>query len=150
MVERSKDYALIKHLATHPAIFPHICDDYFDNPETWSPIENEYAYNLIAKDDNGAFGFGIFIPRTMSCYEAHLGFMPKSYGSQAIEAFKEMLMWIWTYTTAARVVGDIPVENRKAIKFCERIGCERYGFNPRSTLRKGVLQDQVCLGISRP
>jgi len=149
-IERTRDFQLLKRLATDPAIFPHVSDDYFRDPEIWQPPRAEFIVNLVATDSEGAFGFGIFIPRTLSNYEAHLGFLPRSYGEKALTAFKEMLAWIWASTTAARVTGEIPIENRAAIRFCERAGCERYGFNPASRLIGGILRDQVCMGISRP
>lgn len=149
-IERTRDFKLLKRLATDPAIFPWIHDDYFRDPRIWQPPQAEFIVNLVAIDDAGAFGFVIFMPRTLSCYDAHLGFLPRSYGAKALAAFKEMLDWVWQNTTAARLVGEIPVENRRAIAFSERAGFERYGFNPASTLRGGILRDQVCLGISKP
>lgn len=141
---------MIRQLATDPAIFPLISDDHFSDPETWEPPHETHVVNLLARDAMGFFGFGIFIPRTLDCHEAHLGFLPRSYGARALLAFQEMLAWIWRNTKAARIVGEIPIENRRAIAFSERAGFERYGFNPASTLRGGILHDQVCLGISRP
>lgn len=149
-IERSRDFGLLKKLATDPAIFPHICDDYFSDPEIWQPPRDAFIVNLIARDYAGAFGFGIFAPRTLACYEAHLGFLPRSYGDKALTSFKAMLAWVWKNTTAARIVGEIPIENRRAIAFAKRAGFKRYGLNPASKLRGGVLRDQICLGMSRP
>ena len=149
-IERTRDFKLLKRLATDPAIFPFVHDDYFQDPRIWQPPRAEFIVNLIATDDAGAFGFGIFMPRTLSCYDAHLGFLPRSYGAKALTAFREMLDWTWQHTTAARITGEIPVENRRAISFARRAGFCRYGLNPASSLRGGILRDQVCLGISRP
>lgn len=148
-IERSRDYAAIKQLATAPAIFPHINDDYFTDPEIWQPPRNEFIVYLIAKDPEGPFGFGAFAPRNLACYDAHFGFLPRSYGAAALLAWREMFRWIWQHTTAARIVGEIAADNLRAIRFCEAAGCERYGVNVRSKLRGGRLVDQVCLGISK-
>jgi RimJ/RimL family protein N-acetyltransferase len=147
---RSKDYAAIRALATDPAIYPHIADDYHPNPDKWRPVESDFVIHLLARNDQGLFGFGIFQPRTWACYEAHFGFLPRSYGEVSLKAFKEMLAWMWKHTTAARIVGEIDVENRRAIAFALRAGCERYGYNPKSYLKGGRLRDRVCLGISKP
>ena len=48
-----------------------------------------------------------------------------------------------------RLVGEVPRNNHLGIRFARRAGFEFYGINKRSTLRGGVLLDQVCLGISK-
>lgn len=150
MIERSKDAARIKTLVGHPSVFPHVTDDFYRDPEKWEPSTSDLVMNLIASDARGDFGFGIFLPRTWSCYEAHMGFLPRSYGPQAIAAFSEMLDWVWSHSKAVRIVGEICQENRKAIKFAMNAGFQPYGVNQKSRLRGGVYRDQVCLGISRP
>ena len=149
-IERTYDGALLKKLATDPAIFPHVSDDYTANPLEWQPLLSELVVNLIAKDDEGAFGFGIFLPRTHSCYEVHVGFLPRSYGKKSLTAFLVMLSWMWKRTKVARIVGEISLENKRAIAFAKKAGFRVYGLNLKSRLRGGVLRDQVCLGISRP
>ena len=148
-VVRSYNYAAIRALACHPAIFRDVSDDFFPRPEDWRPIESEQVVYLLASD-SAPFGFGIFIPDTFTCYKAHIGFLPRSYGKQAIGAFREMLGWMWANSTAARIVGEVCEENRRAIRFAVNAGFEQYGVNVKSRLRGGVLRDQVCLGISRP
>jgi hypothetical protein len=150
MIERSTNTAVIKALATHPTVFPYVSDDFFPDPEAWQPPESETIVYLLAKDAEGFFGFGAFIPENLSCWKAHMGFLPRSYGVPAIEAFGEMLAWMWKHTTAARIVGEICQENRRAIQFAVRSGFEPYGVNRKSRLRGGILRDQVCLGISKP
>jgi len=149
-IDRSRDYALIKSLAIHPAIFPHISDDFTCDPQKWQPPENELIRYLIASDDQGAFGFGIFLPENSACWKAHFGFLPRSYGAKALTSFKAMLRSIWATTPAARIVGEICRDNRRAIRFAERAGCEIYGVNSKSIVRGGTLRDLVCLGISKP
>lgn len=150
LVERTRDYQLVRKLATDPAIFPHICDDYTRDPAKWSPIESELVCYLVAKDHRGAFGFGIFIPDTWTCWKAHCGFLPRSYGAISQASFKEMLRWMWANTKAARIVGEVCEENRRAVQFALRAGFMAYGVNRGSRLRGGILRDQVCLGISKP
>lgn len=150
MVERTWDLAELKRLVTDPSIFPHVSDDYYSDPKTWEPPQSDDIVYLVAKDSEGLYGFGVFIAHTRSCFEAHLGFLRRAYGPAAHQAFQEMLQWIWERTTAARIVGEICADNKLAIKFAQNCGFTQYGINPKSRLRGGVLQDQVCLGISRP
>lgn len=150
VVFRSRDFKAIRALALHPRIFPHICDDYSNDPKAWKPTENEQVITLLAKDGKGIFGFGVFIPQTHMQYGSHMGFLPRSYGNLALASFKEMIGWMWRETKARRLVGEVPRSNHLGIRFARRAGFEFYGINKRSTLRGGVLLDQVCLGISKP
>ncbi len=149
VIERSTDYELIKSLCIHPSIFPHICDDFTSDPRKWEPSRNEQVVYLIAKDREGAFGFGIFVPSNWVCYAAHVGFLPRSYGPQALGHFKAMIAWMWVHTKACRLNGEVCRENRRAIRFAMRAGFVPYGINPKSKLRGGILVDQVCLGLSK-
>lgn len=147
---RTRDFSAIRALCTHPRIFPSISDDYTKDAKTWKPIESELVIYLLASDEKGPFGFGIFIPQTHVQYGAHTAFLPRSYGADARHSFEHMIEWMWTKTTARRIVGEIVRENKLAIRFARRAGFEIYGINERSYLRGGVLRDQVCLGISKP
>ena len=147
---RSRDYAAIRALATHPRIFPHVCDDFTSNPDEWKPIESELVTYLLATDNEGPFGFGIFIPDTWACWKSHTGFLPRSYGVVALTAFKEMLAWMWANSQARRLVGEIERGNTLAIRFASRAGFQIYGINRQSFLKGGELRDRVCLGISKP
>lgn len=141
---------MIRELATHPSIFPHVHDDYFPYPEDWKPIESDIVRYLLAADEKAPFGMGIFIPDTNTCWKAHVGFLPHSYGPLALTSFNLMLDWMWKNSTAERIIGEIPSQNRRAIQFAKRAGFEEYGVNVKSTRRGGELLDQVCLGISKP
>jgi RimJ/RimL family protein N-acetyltransferase len=149
-VERTFDLPLVRQLATDPSIFPHVSDDHHPDPASWQPLESEIVRYLVASDDRGGFGFGVFIPDTWTTWKAHIGFLPRSYGEQAHTSFRKMLDWMWQNTTARRIVGEICVENRKALHFAKRCGFREYGVNEKSRLKGGVLVDQVCLGISKP
>lgn len=150
MIERIRDPKLVQMLATHPSIFKHVSDDWVKRPEDWvAPVSDSIVY-LVASDEEIFFGFGAFFPQTWTCYQAHMGFLPCSYGEQSLSSFKSMLGWMWENSTASRIIGEIPVQNRTAIAFAINAGFERYGVNVKSRLRGGVLVDQVCLGISKP
>jgi hypothetical protein len=150
VLERTRDTALIRSIALHPSIFPWVHDDHTKDPARWQPMLGTHVFNLVARDRDGYFGLGMFIARTHTCFDSHIGFLPRSYGIQALSAFRLMLGWMWEHTPAARLVGEIDVDNRRAIRFAERAGFRQYGLNEKSRLRDGVLRDQVCMGISRP
>ena len=147
---RSRDYAALRRLATDPAIFPHISDDFTSDPKQWKPLESDVIVHLVAQDEHGPCGFGVFIPDTWVCWRAHVAFLPRAYGGDALSSFRKMLGWMWEQTEARRIVGEIRRDNTLAIRFVRRAGFEIYGINRRSYLKNGVLVDQMCLGISKP
>lgn len=149
-VFRTRDYKAIRELATHPRIFSQICDDFTDDAKKWKPIESENVCYLLASDRQGPFGFGVFIPDTWACWKTHIGFLPRSYGGDALASFKKMLGWMWAYTEARKIVGEVCRENKLAIRFARNAGFSIYGINGKSYLQGGVLRDRVCLGISKP
>ena len=108
---RSRDYAAIRALCVHPKIFPLIADDFHPDPKTWVMPENDQIVYLLASDDEGPFGFGIFHPRNLACWAGHFGFLPRGYGADARKSFQRMLQWMWENTTAQKVVGEIVREN---------------------------------------
>ncbi len=149
---RTRDARLVRELATDPAIFPYIADDFFKQPEQWHvpDLNNEFLRCYAASDEDGPYGFGIFIAEKHTHWKAHIGFLPRAYGEKAILAFKEMISRMWKETSAQRITGEVSQENRRAIKFAVNAGFKEYGVNEKSLLRGGVLRDQVCLGISKP
>ena len=150
VISRSRDYLAIKRLAIHPRVFPYLSDDFTSDPKQWEPIFSEQVIYLLAKDADGVFGLGVFIPQTHAQYGAHLAFLPRSYGRLARSSFEQMLGWMWKNSTARRLVGEIERSNTLAIRFARKAGFEIYGINRRSKLKGGVMVDQVALGISKP
>ena len=149
-VFRSRDYAAIRALCVDPKIFPMIADDFHADPKTWVMPQSENIVYLLASDEKGPFGFGIFHPINLACWSGHFGFLPRGYGADAPKSFTRMLGWMWENTTAQKVVGEIVRENVLAIRFARSVGFEFYGVNKKSFLRGGVLRDQLCFGIVRP
>ena len=52
------------------------------------PTENEQVITLLAKDAEGIFGFGAFIPQTHIQYGSHMGFLPRSYKRSGVVEFQ--------------------------------------------------------------
>jgi Acetyltransferase (GNAT) domain len=148
-VARTFDYAGIRAIALHPAVYPSISDD-FSDPDSWAVPEGEQYVYLIASDATQPLGFGAFLPRNVVLAEAHVCFLPPGRGAPAVLAFRDMLDWVWQNTKYRRIVGEIARDNRAAIHFVQRCGFEAYGINRGSKLRGGKLVDQVALGISKP
>jgi hypothetical protein len=143
----SSDFAKIRELCLHPRIYPHITDDF--SSKDFKMGENPNVRYLLCRDDEGVFGFVIFIAITGACWGAHVAFLPRAYGAGARRAFQLAIEWMWANTAARRITGEILRTNTLAIRFARSAGFQMYGINKKSKLIGGVMRDQVCMGISK-
>jgi RimJ/RimL family protein N-acetyltransferase len=149
-IERSTDYALIRGIMTHPAIYQHLTDDASPAAEDFRPIENDGLWYLVAWEGNELLGLWMLVPHNAVCWEIHTALLPDAWGTQARRAAVVMLDWVWRNTPCRRIVTNVPADNRLAFHFALEAGMEPYGTNEASFLKNGRLFDQICLGISRP
>jgi RimJ/RimL family protein N-acetyltransferase len=148
--ERTKDYALVKEIATHPAIYPFISDDYSPSPNDFKPFEDDAIWYVLVKDGDELLGMWMFAPENAICWQVHTCLLPNAYGKRAKQAALEMANWIWTNTTCLRLITSVPEYNRQASIFARWAGMEEYGRNPESYMKTGILHDQILLGMSNP
>ena len=148
--ERSTDYALIRGILTHKSVFPHLCDDFSPAAVDYRPIESDAIWYLVAWDGNALLGLWMLVPQNGICWEIHTALLPHAWGDRAHRAAIAVQDWIWQNTPCRRIVTNVPTDNRVAYRFAIAAGMEVYGTNEASFLKNGRLQDQICLGISRP
>lgn len=148
---RTYNYELARSIMTHARVYPHITDDYSPNVNSYRPLENEALwYVLVSGDEGELLGLFLFVPENAICWSVHTCLLPKAWGPMARRAGREMAGWIWENTLCHRIVTSVPESNRLALEFAVACGMTEYGRNEKSILKGGKLQDQVCLGISRP
>ena len=148
--ERSEDWKLIRAIATHPRVWDAISDDYTPHKEGWEPIKHSAVWYVLVKDGDELLGMFTFVPENAICWKVHTCMLPCAYGPTAQRAAKGIIQWIWEHTKCVRIITDVPAYNQLALRYAERADLERYGVNPRSYMKRGVLQDQILLGISKP
>lgn len=149
MFHRTRDYKLIGEIMRHKAIYRHISDDFSPAAEQFRPIESDGLFYLLVKEDKEVLGLFLFHPENHICWKVHTCLLPKTWGEKAKQAGIGAREWIFANTPCQRIVTDVPVINRLALKFAIACGFERFGFNPSSFKKNGVLQDQVLLGVSK-
>jgi RimJ/RimL family protein N-acetyltransferase len=149
--QRTFDYELVRRIATDPKNWPTISDDFSGPREQWQPRRSlDVWYVLPLLDDLTAIGLFVFYPENTVCWRAHVCISPQYFGPPARQAFRECFAWLWERTDCRRIIGSVPLSNSLAIAFALHCGMEKFGVNPRSTMRGGKLEDQVLLGISKP
>jgi RimJ/RimL family protein N-acetyltransferase len=149
-IERSKDYALIREIMTHPGVYRHLTDDFSPRAVEFHPLESEALWYLVVWDGNELLGLWMLHPQNGICWEIHTALLPDAWGDKGHRAAKVALEWIWTHTPCRRIVTNVPEDNRLAFRFALAAGMTAYGVNRASFQKNGRLLDQACLGISRP
>ena len=147
--ERSQDYTLIRQIITHPAIWPHVSDDYTPKPEEWKPAENDSVWYVLVYDGGELLGLWTFIPETAICWKVHTCLLPCAWGYRSRIAARQMAEWIFANTACLRIITDVPEYNRHALKFAKDAGMHEFGYNAASYMKNGILHGQHLLGISK-
>ena len=148
-IERSKDYELIRRIATHRLVYSFISDDFSPKAEDYKPIESDELFYVVIHDDSELMGMFVLVPENHVCAKVHTCLLPQAYGDRARQCAKEAIQWAWANTTLERIITDIPDNNRRALKFSNDVGFKVYGVNPKSFMKNGILRDQVLMGVSK-
>lgn len=152
--ERTTDPEVIRIIMLEPHIYSASRDDFMplwrDAREQWQPIMHEQILYMLVRDGAETLGLWIFAPESKCMMKVHTCLLPAAYGDRASQAAKEMAQWFWENTENERLITDVPVFNRHALKFAEKAGMKRFGVNPKSFKRDGRFWDVIMLGMSRP
>lgn len=147
--ERTADYALVKHVITHPKIWPHAVDDFACSPEQWEPTQSELVWYVLVKDGAEVLGLFMLVQENAICWKVHTCLLPTAWGQRAKLAAREGVQWVWTNTPCLRLVTDVPEYNTLALRFAHMGGMTQFGVNLKSYMKSGRLQDVILLGISK-
>jgi RimJ/RimL family protein N-acetyltransferase len=144
-IGRTRDMVLVRAILAHPAIWPHIHEDGTEEPE---PLDLDGFHWLLVDDGRPA---GVFLahPRGAACWEVHTCLLPRTWGAAAAGAAQLLLEHLFDVVGCDKVVTNVPAYNRPALRFAKASGMRAEGTNHASFLRKGVLEDQIMLGITR-
>lgn len=147
-LERTYDYQLLNTLLRDSGLHYWISDDFSPTPEEAKVAEHPDLWYVLARDDeDDIMGFWRLSPQTAICWELHT-VMPLK--GKAIEAIKELFLWLWKRTSITRIVTNVPSFNRVALRFARRVGFEQYGVNEKSYRKSGIDYDQFLFGVTRP
>lgn len=147
-IQQMNDGELIRLIITEPHVYPYVTDDYSPAPEDYRPPEAP-AY-MVASDEDTLLGLFALTATSGAIVEVHTCLLPAAYGDKAVEAANLVAEWVWANTKFNRIITNVPVINRIAMRFAERAGMKQFGVNEKSFLKHGVYHDQVMLGLTRP
>jgi RimJ/RimL family protein N-acetyltransferase len=145
--EVTTDYPLIHQIITDPSVFDWVVDD-AGAESLHFPL---YPTYLLVKESGKPVGFWVFVSKGAICAECHVCLLPEARGKQRSDPiFQGMLSWLWANTRIERLIGEIPVHNRRAMEYVRRNGMKAYGSNPGAWLKNGQRWDMLCVGLTRP
>ena len=149
-LERTLDYGLIRTIMTHPAVYPHISDDFGAAPENFWPMESPALFHLLVWD--GEELLGLFITHSINplLWEVHHCLLPNARGRRAREAGKAYLAWLWENTQAATVFGLTPANNTLALRYARGLGFTEIGRLTGCYLQRSERHDLLIFGRHRP
>lgn len=145
IVERSHDMATVRAILSHPAVWPHIHDDGATEPD---PLDHEGLIWLMVSNPEPT-GCFLFHAHNSVTFEVHTCLTPALWGPKAREAARLAREWIFTNTSAQKLITHVPAYNAVALRFALHNGFVREGLNRASFLRGGELLDQHLLGLTK-
>ena len=148
MIERTKNWGLIKRIITDKSVYSKASEDKSPKPEDYEPVKDDRVYYLLAKNGMDILGLFVVTPENGVCYKVHTCLLPHSYGEKATVAAKELVEWVFQNLDCKRLITEVPEFNKLALKFALRSGMEKYGFNEKSWLKDGHLYGITLLGIT--
>jgi RimJ/RimL family protein N-acetyltransferase len=133
---------------TNPRVWPWITDDYCGSPEDFAPVNHPSMWYVLARDGSTLLGLWLFIQDTHRAWIVHTCLLPKHGFRRAREAALELTRWIWANTPCRRIITQVPVCNRMALKFALDVGFKQFGVDEASFDKNGRVWDRIYLGIT--
>jgi RimJ/RimL family protein N-acetyltransferase len=155
VVHRTQDMALVKKLATHPAIYPHIIDDGCPkNPANWHPIDSSNRYYLIPwlislSNDPVPMGIIAFYPLNHVLFEAHIFLLPEFQGKATDSICLKTISWMFANSPCQKIMAFIPTTKIYLVNLVESLNFEREGYIKKSISYQGELVDQYIYSLGR-
>jgi RimJ/RimL family protein N-acetyltransferase len=149
--ERTVDFHLVRSILTGPGIYPHITDDFSPAREVFEVNQNAAIWYVLAIDGGKVVGLFSLLPRNAIRWELHFAMVRKVSPKITREAGRGIVPWIWEYTHCKRLMAEVPVCNKAAVRYGLRaMGLKAFGRDRAAFLKNGKLVDLICMGISRP
>ena len=140
---RTTDREYIRSVFTHPAIYPHVCDDYAVAPEVWEPALSEDVVYLRPEEGGACF---LIHPHSRVMWEVHSAVLPDAR-SRSLEYANGVATWLAANTECKCLTTLVPEGNVPAYALARRAGMKRVGVLPRSFMKGGRLLDQTILAM---
>lgn len=143
--ERTRDYALVASILTHPEIYPYLISDGAPSRDEFTPGRGEHLWYVLAFDGDDFLGLFFCVPLNAVTWELHTCLLPGSARRHAIAVYREGLAWLWANSPCRKAVGFIPEDNGRALAVALRGGLTKIGVLTKSIQKGGRLLDQTIV-----
>jgi hypothetical protein len=139
---RTADREYIRSVFTHPAIWPHVSDDYA-TPEAWEPILTDDVAYLRPEEGGACF---MVHPHSRVMWEVHSAVLPE-FRAKSREYAIGVVRWVAQHTPCKCFTTLVPDGNVPALALAKAVGFKPVGTYPRSFMKGGRLLDQTILAM---
>lgn len=142
-IEPTTDVDFIVACVTRPETWDALADD--GAPELYFPPMGE-GFLWVKVEEYGVF---LLTKHNHVTREVHTVLLPNAHG-KAVEIGKAALSWAFNeYSDIKRIITNVPSFNVLALRMALRVGFVKMGVNTKSFQKRGILYDQIMLGVSK-
>jgi hypothetical protein len=156
---RLTNFALVREVLTHPAIYPLIGDDYSPPVEEFRVNEHPEILYLAAwarvqgfvsvAEGGGMIGMFTLLPQNRVCWEVHVVMLPWASKQEKWEAARCLPAWLARHTPCRRLTAAVPSFHWPALIYgTHGIGMKYVGRQEKAFMKGGQLRDLIILGLS--
>jgi hypothetical protein len=146
---RLTDFALVREVLTHPAIYPLIGDDYSPPVEEFKVNEHPEIWYVAALGRKDGIGMFTLLPQNRVCWEVHVVMLPWASKREKWEAARCLPAWLASHTPCRRLTAAVPASNWPALIYGTHGIRMRYvGRQEKAFMKAGQLLDLIILGLS--
>lgn len=147
----STDYALIRSIFTHSAVWPYVCDDASADAEAFQPNPGDGRCYVVPEIDGVPIGCFALHDCNAVTVELHTAILPEYRGGGTQAAFAALVELVRAELPAVRRIRTwVPDFNKPAFKAALHAGMTHCGTEAASFLRFGALHDLHLFGVSIP
>ncbi len=148
MIKRTFDAELVRSIIgddeLHKRAGKHVPVDVYD------PENQKELYYLSVENETEVVGVIIFhIFNHAICYQGHVNYLPKYWGSGLAEHTREAIQWMFDNTDCLKVIALAPDTYPEVYKHAIKTGLKSEGYLKKSIMINGKLDNQTIFGIEK-
>lgn len=146
MITRTFDSQLVQKVLGHPTLKRR---SDIKNLGIFDPENQKDLYYLIVSEGNEVLGLLVFHPQNRGCYQGHVNYLPRYWGSGLEKYTKEAIEWMFTNADCEKIFAFIPDKFPEIKKHSIKAGMVEEGLLTNSYRVGDDLYSQTIMGISK-
>jgi hypothetical protein len=148
MIERTFDTQLVREILSDEELRKR--GGKYIPVEAYDPENQQELIYLLVKDEDKVLGVILYhVFNHPICFQAHVNYLPKYWGSGLIKYTLESVDWIYSNTDCQKIVALIPEAYPEVIKHAQKAGLKIEGNIEKSIMVNDKLDNQVIMGGSK-